>query len=207
MNLRYTFFDNQKNNEPFRIPYDQELADNQIALKVTSMLPKSNRPIIIFCIGTDRSTGDSLGPLIGSKMSEKGLSYFHVYGTLDEPIHAVNLIEKVDEINKQYSNPFIIGIDACLGRLKSVGVITIGEGPIKPGAGVNKELTPIGDMHITGIVNVSGFMEFFVLQNTRLSLVMKIADTITNGICKAEAQHIRKKELDWDMGSGSLTQK
>ena len=27
-----------------------------------------NRPIIFVCIGTDRSTGDSLGPLIGYKL-------------------------------------------------------------------------------------------------------------------------------------------
>ncbi|MEH7237926.1 spore protease YyaC [Bacillus sp. JJ1562] len=196
MNLRYKLFDHLK-NEPFRIPHDQELADHQIAQKITSMLPSTtNQQIVIFCIGTDRSTGDCLGPLIGTKITEKGLSHFHVYGTLDEPIHAVNLQEKIEEINQRYSNPFIIGIDACLGRLKSVGSITIGEGPIKPGAGVNKELTPIGDMHITGIVNVSGFMEFFVLQNTRLSLVMKIANTISSGICKAEFGYLRKIELD-----------
>lgn len=195
MNLRYKFFDNHK-SEPFRIPYDQELADNQIALKISSILPYTNQPVVIFCIGTDRSTGDSLGPLIGTKTMEKGLSHFHVYGTLDEPIHAVNLLEKIDMIKEKYKDPFIIGIDACLGRLKSVGMITIGEGPIKPGAGVNKELTPIGDMHITGIVNVSGFMEFFVLQNTRLSLVMKIANTISNGICLAESKHARKMDIE-----------
>ena len=55
-------------------------------------------------------------------------------------------------------------------------------GPVKPGAGVNKELPAVGDIHITGIVNVSGFMEYFVLQNTRLHLVMKMAKTIANGI-------------------------
>ncbi|WP_449538276.1 spore protease YyaC [Ferdinandcohnia sp. Marseille-Q9671] len=195
MNLRYKLFDQSK-NDPFRITYDQELADHQIALKISSMLPLTNQPIIIFCIGTDRSTGDSLGPLIGTKIKEKGLSHFHVYGTLDEPIHAVNLQEKIEEIKRNYTNPFIIGIDACLGRLKSVGSITIGEGPIKPGAGVNKELTPIGDMHITGIVNVSGFMEFFVLQNTRLSLVMKIANTIVSGIYRAEYKYLRRIELE-----------
>ncbi|MDR4890487.1 spore protease YyaC [Fredinandcohnia sp. QZ13] len=196
MNLRYKLFDHLK-NEPFRISHDQELADHQIALKITSMLPPTiDQPIVIFCIGTDRSTGDCLGPLIGSKIIEKGLSHFHVYGTLDEPIHAVNLQDKIEEMKQAYVNPFIIGIDACLGRLKSVGSITIGEGPIKPGAGVNKELTPIGDMHITGIVNVSGFMEFFVLQNTRLSLVMKLADAISNGIYMAEHKYLRKMELD-----------
>ncbi|MCH1626777.1 spore protease YyaC [Fredinandcohnia quinoae] len=195
MNLKQNIFDLHKQNE-FRIAYDHDLADHQVALKISSMLPSTDQPIIVVCIGTDRSTGDSLGPLIGTKITELGLSHFYVYGTLDEPIHAVNLNEKTEEIYSRHHNPFIIGIDACLGRLKSVGHITIGKGPIKPGAGVNKELIPIGDMYITGIVNVSGFMEFFVLQNTRLNLVMKIANTISNGIFKAEALHSRKQEMN-----------
>jgi hypothetical protein len=36
-------------------------------------------------------------------------------------------------------------------------------------------LPEIGDLHITGVVNVSGFMEHSVLQNTRLSVVVNMA--------------------------------
>jgi hypothetical protein len=41
------------------------------------------------CIGTDRSSGDSLGPFVGTYLNEMG--YKNVYGTLDEPVHAMNL--------------------------------------------------------------------------------------------------------------------
>lgn len=183
------------NKENIRIPYNQEESIKNISVGLASLIPSTNQPVVIICIGTDRSTGDSLGPLIGTKLVEKRLTYFHVYGTLDEPIHAVNLVEKLNEINHTYDNPFIIGIDASLGRMKNVGIVTIGEGPVKPGAGVNKELVSVGDIHITGIVNVSGFMEFFVLQNTRLSLVMKMAEVISGGIYLAEESYIRRKEL------------
>ena len=81
-----------------------------------------------------------------------------------------------------HNDPFIIGIDACLGKVRSVGIVQIGEGPVKPGAGVNKDLPAVGNAHITGIVNVSGFMEFMVLQNTRLNLVLNMAKTIADGI-------------------------
>ncbi|MDF0728497.1 spore protease YyaC [Cytobacillus sp. S13-E01] len=195
MNLKPNFFDIREKEDLPRISYDQDDARKIISMRLTSLLPTSNRPIVFICIGTDRSTGDSLGPLIGSRMLELGISHFHVYGTLDEPIHAVNLVEKIKLVQESYRNPFIIGIDACLGRLKSVGVITIDEGPVKPGAGVNKELMPIGDIHITGIVNVSGFMEFFVLQNTRLSLVMKMANTIADGIVDSERLIVRRQEI------------
>lgn len=186
MNLKRNFFDLARNDDDNRISHEEAGAYKKVAEKLAQLLPSGIQPIVFVCIGTDRSTGDSLGPLIGSKLSEKGTSYFHVYGTLDEPIHAVNLQEKLDYIHQTYRNPFIIGIDACLGRVKSVGHISVGEGPVKPGAGVNKDLPPVGNAHITGIVNVSGFMEFFVLQNTRLSLVMKMADAIADGIAEAE---------------------
>ncbi len=138
--------------------------------------------IVILCIGTDRSTGDCLGPLVGHKLRYIQGEHIQVYGTLNEPVHAKNLISTIKEIKERFSNPFIISIDACLGKAESIGCISIGEGPIKPGAGVNKKLPEIGHMHVMGIVNISGFMEYMILQNTRLSLVMKMADIISAGI-------------------------
>jgi putative sporulation protein YyaC len=147
------------------------------------MLPESgHQPVVVVCIGTDRSTGDALGPLIGTKLHNKDTFPFFVYGTLDDPVHAVNLEEKLKFIEAEHPGAFVIGIDACLGRLNHVGMVSISDGPVKPGAGVNKQLPPVGDMHITGIVNVSGFMEYFVLQNTRLSIVMKMADLIADSL-------------------------
>jgi len=136
--------------------------------------------LIILCIGTDRSTGDSLGPLIGYKLCNvlKRYSNVHVLGTLDEPVHAKNLDEKISLIKNIYNKPFIIAIDACLGKLERVGYITVSKGPLKPGAGVNKNLPEVGDIHITGVVNLGGFMEYIILQNTRLSIVMKMADVV-----------------------------
>lgn len=138
------------------------------------------RPAIILCIGTDRSTGDALGPLIGTHLSRLNLPQLHVYGTLDEPVHATNLEETIQLIQRSFVNPFIIAIDACLGRTDSVGCITLANGPLKPGAGVHKKLPEVGEAHITGIVNVGGFMEYMVLQNTRLNLVWRMSENISS---------------------------
>ncbi|CAH2714649.1 MULTISPECIES: spore protease YyaC [Neobacillus] len=197
MNLKTHFFDRW---EGTRIIHDDEQAAEDLAVELLSNIPKvTSRPIVFVCIGTDRSTGDSLGPLVGTLLEEKDMKSFYVYGTLDEPIHAVNLAEKVAEINTKHVNPYIVGIDACLGRIKNIGIIQVGNGPVKPGAGVNKELPAVGDIHITGIVNVSGFMEFFVLQNTRLNLVMKMAKTIAGGIYKASLLYPKQRwnDLKW----------
>ncbi|MBL4953375.1 spore protease YyaC [Neobacillus sp. YIM B02564] len=180
MNLKAHLFDRKAKTY---ILHDDVYAVQSLATELLANIPTiTSRPIVLLCIGTDRSTGDSLGPLIGTLLEEKRLPSFYVYGTLDEPIHAVNLEDRLKEIQMKHANPFIVGIDACLGRMKNVGMIQVGNGPVKPGAGVNKELPAVGDIHITGIVNVSGFMEFFVLQNTRLNLVMKMARTIADGI-------------------------
>ena len=56
---------------------------------------------------------------------------------------------------------------------------------MRPGAGVDKDLAEIGDIFITGIVNVSGSMEQLLLQTTRLSVVMQMADFISSGILAA----------------------
>ncbi|WMM24749.1 spore protease YyaC [Tissierella sp. MB52-C2] len=143
-----------------------------------------NRDIIIFCIGTDRSTGDSLGPLVGHKLEPiiKNYSNVHLMGTLENPIHAKNLEETLDKVKKDYNNPFIIAIDSSLGRLERVGHLSIKNSPLRPGAGVNKSLPPVGDISITGVVNIGGMMEVMVLQNTRLSLVMSMADIISKSI-------------------------
>ena len=59
--------------------------------------------------------------------------------------------------------------------------MTIGNGALYPGAGVQKNLPPVGDIHITGIVNTAGIMEHLTLQTTRLSTVVALADVIAGG--------------------------
>lgn len=140
--------------------------------------------LVIICIGTDRSTGDSLGPLVGHNLSSRINMYkdVHILGTLNDPVHAKNLHDNIDKINTSFKQPFILAIDACLGSLNSVGSICVSNSPLKPGSGVNKVLPPIGDISILGIVNTSGFMEYMVLQSTRLSLVMELASIISSSI-------------------------
>lgn len=157
---------------------------SNLVFKYLSEEQKQNKNLVILCIGTDRSTGDSLGPLVGHKLSPIIKSYRNVtlFGTLEHPIHAQNLEENLNSLNEDYNNPFILAIDSSLGRQDRVGYLSIKNSPLRPGAGVNKVLPPVGDISITGIVNIGGMMEFMVLQNTRLSLVMNMADIISKSI-------------------------
>lgn len=145
-------------------------------------ITKSNKTIIILCIGTDRATGDSLGPLVGEKLKFLIRENIRVYGNLESPVHAKNLSNTLNEINSKYKNNYIIAVDACLGSLQNIGKILIEKKPLHPGSAVNKNLPSVGDLSITGVVNMSGAMEFMILQNTRLFTVMRLADTISHGI-------------------------
>jgi putative sporulation protein YyaC len=143
---------------------------------------KLNKDIVILCIGTDRSTGDSLGPLVGDKLKFLVRDKIHIYGNLENPVHAKNIRDIIDNIYKKHTDPFVIAVDASLGALQNVGKVVIESKPLSPGAALNKDLPKVGDLSITGIVNISGSLEFMVLQNTRLYVVMKLAEAISTGI-------------------------
>jgi putative sporulation protein YyaC len=194
-----TIFDQDKNDvlSPFKVEYRMENADDLLAEHLAKRFRQKRieDELVIVCIGTDRSTGDALGPLVGSKLIDRQSRHLQVYGTLDEPVHAMNLSEKIEQIERSHPFATVIAVDACLGQFSNVGNINVADGPLKPGAGVKKELPPVGSLHITGIVNVGGFMEYFVLQNTRLSLVMKMADVIASGLHKASALISEEQKL------------
>ena len=144
-----------------------------------------SQEIAIICIGTDRVTGDSLGPFVGHFLEQKDLpEKISIWGNLSKPVHALNLIETMEEIHKKCVNPFCIVIDACLGCPKHIGQVTLCCAPLKPGEGVLKKLPHVGDMSITGIVNRSSKQSFYLLQNTRLHLVVQLASFIANGLAR-----------------------
>lgn len=135
---------------------------------------------MLLCIGTDRATGDCLGPLVGQAMINSPL--YSIYGTLQHPVHAKNLERTLNTIPLFHENPFIIAIDSCLGCEEHVGHVTLSPMPLLPGQGVFKDLAPIGDLSITGIVDIFSESSHETIQNTRLKTVLFLASFITNGL-------------------------
>ncbi|RHW36113.1 spore protease YyaC [Lysinibacillus yapensis] len=157
-------------------------------------IPFDHEELIFCCIGTDRSTGDSLGPLTGSFLSSYHSFPFQIIGTLEKPLHAINLASTIEEINQKSPAPYIVAIDACLGSERNIGHIVLQDGPLFPGKAVKKELPPIGDISIKGIVNVGGFMEMLVLQNTRLNVTYSMGHKIARALLLAWQRHLLKKK-------------
>lgn len=161
------FFSNDNQDTLSLGPY---LANYLINENITKYSP------VILCIGTDRATGDCLGPLVGEQLLDYD-NNFKVFGCLSAPVHALNLHKTIQTIYSTIDNPYVIAIDASLGDTSHIGYITVSNCPIAPGKGVNKKLPAIGDISITGIVNVSG-QSANLLQTTRLYTVMQLANCI-----------------------------
>ena len=155
-------------------------------LILEEMQEKGKDGVMFLCIGTDRSTGDSLGPLIGHKLRRRRLKRAAVIGTLERPVHAMNLDMYAEYIRMHYPDYVIVAIDASVGSSDHVGFATLGRGALRPGLGVSKKLDAVGDISITGIVGGSANRDPVMLQSVRLSMVMKMADCICEGIFLVE---------------------
>lgn len=180
------------NTEPkLTINYAEKLVTMKLTQFFRSVIPDGTNSFVVACIGTDRSTGDSLGPLTGSLLKHRTLRKLHVYGTLHHPLHALNMEERLASIVSKHRNPFIIAVDASLGSLRSIGNFHCGMGPIQPGSALNKTLPEVGHAHVCATVNLNSKMNYVILQNTRLSIVYDMAHILANCFHRLDLQLAR----------------
>lgn len=135
--------------------------------------------IIFFCIGTDRCIGDSYGPLVGHMLEQKlNNPCVEIYGTLHNPVHAINLEKNLNAID--LGSNLIIAIDAALGDKEDVREIKIKK-CVRPGKGVGRNLPHVGDIGIAAIV-ASNELFLDTIDSTRISLVYDLALETVNAI-------------------------
>lgn len=152
--------------------------------------------LVIICIGTDKWIFDSLAPFVGSILESRGFD-FPVYGTIESPIHAINLEPSLIKIKNNHPDGFFIAIDACYGNEESQFEIHLSDHPIHPGAGANKKLPDVGDVSIVGIIAISD--NDTKLHEIRLKDVIcmanKIADLIMDSVESCKSNDFRKNNI------------
>lgn len=187
-------------NDKYSFHYDDPICFNKIEEVIYSFMLNINsdlsRDIIYLCVGTDRATGDCLGPLVGSRFKSLAPSA-QIYGTLEKPVHAANLENVLEHLLSSYSHPLIVAVDACLGKAERIGFINVKQGGLRPGTALGKNLPEVGEFHISGIVNVGGFLEYMVLQNTRLHIVYRMSEIIARGLSLAHYRFDSLKLMDF----------
>lgn len=137
--------------------------------------------ILIFCIGTNFSIEDSLGPLIGTFLKEKNIDA-PIFGTLKEPITTKNYEDTIKKIKKDYSDYFVIAIDSCLDKIDNIEKIHISNEQLKPKLESNEELISFGDISIKGVVNILSNFDSHILHDTELKRVYYMSKVISQGI-------------------------
>jgi len=196
------------------------------ASKITEMLadalsqclrcvPPSRRQQVVFlCIGTGRSVGDALGPMVGSLLLDAGwgagrvpggafkrcgVSRVSVHGTLERPAHAEGV--PLPGGSRQTT---VVVIGACLGSLEDIGSIDIRLGPIQPCIGLTTrvdsfgDLLPVGDVSMAGTIGEesmdpfleatatqAGLQVVLKLKEPDARLVMYMAAAISSGVLMA----------------------
>lgn len=150
----------------------------RFAARIAAHHPLSEMTFL--CIGTDRSSGDCLGPWIGTLLAEAGFE--RVIGTLEHPCDAEKL---PDVIALLPEGGTVLAIDACLGRPESVGAYLVSAEPLIPARSIGRPFPPIGSYSIAGIVNAAGPKPYWTLQTTSLYRVMHMAREAAEAIIRA----------------------
>lgn len=183
----FSTFSNWREQRTIYYEIGRQFAQKKFAVHFAKLLAEplskdKNRPIVFLGIGSDRITGDCLGPLIGYKLERLKEHKFLVAGTLKNPVHAINLQQTMEKLEEMRPKPVIVAIDASVGNTEHLGLITLSRGGLQPGLGVNKNLPRVGEIAITGIVTSEEEKEPFYLQQIPLSVVMEMADCVVQGI-------------------------
>ncbi|MDQ0115734.1 spore protease YyaC [Paenibacillus harenae] len=140
--------------------------------RIAEQQPDRTR-IVFVCIGTDRSTGDAFGPLVGTLLRERG--WPRVIGTLAEPCDAHTVAHAQATVGERDT---VIAIDACLGHPKSIGSFIAANRALQPGKAIGRQLPPVGHYSIAGVVNSHGPKAYWKLQTTSLNFVMQMAGKV-----------------------------
>ena len=129
---------------------------NPIAEKLRLLSPRNPHcPPVVLCIGSDRVTGDCLGPLVGQMLSGKLDAYAFVYGSLSAPV----------------------------GDKSDVGSVRVMGDGIYPGAAGGKSLPKVGDVSVTATVaDMGGNALYGVKLGFVYSLAEVIASAIAESL-------------------------
>ena len=112
---------------------------------------RSDIPVVL-CIGSDKVTGDILGPEAGRRLIEEYGIRAYVYGVTGRSVNGANIDKYDGFIREMHADSPIIAVDACLGAKAEIGNIKISGKGIGAGLAVRKSEKRYGDIGVVGIV-------------------------------------------------------
>lgn len=164
-----------------------KMATTGLVLSLGRLIKPQQQPVVL-CIGSDLAIGDSLGPICGTLLIKKKSCDLFVYGTLKKTITAKEIKYMNDFLHETHPGSPVIAIDAAVGDAGDIGLIKVTNSGIRPGLGANKRLGKVGDIGIIGIVAEKSVFNYSLLNLTRLNLVYRMADIISDAVADYSAR-------------------
>lgn len=116
------------------------------------LLKNINSSMVVVCVGTNKVGFDSFGPRLGTILEKEGI-FAKVYGTIEEPITALNIPYYFEKILSENQNKIILAIDACQCGPSQIGEIFFLKESLFPGSAFGKSLGSIGDYSLMAGTN------------------------------------------------------
>ena len=167
--------------ETVRIYYDDILAAAVLAHNLGSMLAGSESKPLILCIGSDRHLLDSLGPLTGTMLQETAPG-LEVIGTLQNPVHARNMVPVLKKLEQLNPGRVVIAVDASVGNQNEIGLLQLRPGSLAPGKALARNLPAVGDYALTGVVDIRASRSVIRHRPAGLGLVYNMARVLSQAI-------------------------
>lgn len=143
------------------------------------VIAKREKRVVFVCIGTPKIAGDSLGPLVGDMLRERGVKAY-VYGTSRHPITALNLHGYRKMLDTYHRGDLIVAIDATMGALEDVGKLKISENGLRPAGAFRKNAGRLGDVGIMAIVGEREGDMLLQLKTTDTDFVRSLAREVSD---------------------------
>ena len=139
---------------------------------------------VFLCLGSDKLIFDSLGPLTGTLLkNRKGFNHY-VYGTMSEPVTALQVEKAIRFIRSFHPNSEVIVIDSAIGKREEVGSIKFFDRGLRPALGIDKEMSVVGDKSIMGIVTTKDMVKDMNKCDVKLQDVFLMAKNIAQTIAE-----------------------
>ncbi len=130
---------------------------------------------VILCVGSDKISGDSVGPLVGELLVNRFNLRCFVYGVSGRSVNGKNLPEYIEFISRVHPDSPIIAVDACVSNCIPVGSIKVIGGGITPRRAVTNTANSVGDLGILGVVEKPSKDTLNTLMSVPLDNVLKIS--------------------------------
>ena len=145
--------------------------------------------IIILCVGTNKLVGDCVGPIVGNKLARllKQSNNIIIYGNMKSTLNSKNARLIINKIFKDYSNPFIITIDAALGQKELINKVIINTGNIQIGNSIGHNISYFSHINIKAVVGeYKQTIEenIYTLKNVNRNKINKVSNQITYEVYK-----------------------